>query len=57
MNKNIKLFITLVLCIGVVLSVIFDEVLLNILLMGMLLAKKSIFKLILVAGQSLETLL
>lgn len=49
MNKNIKLFITLVLCIGVVLSVIFDEVLLNILLMGMLLAKKSIFKLILVA--------
>lgn len=51
MNKNIKLFITLVLCVGVVLSVLFDEVVLNILLLGMLLAKKFVFKLLLIAKQ------
>ena len=48
MSKNTKLFIILLLCIGIVLSVIYNETLWNIILLGMLLAKKLLFKGILI---------
>lgn len=44
MSRNIKLFIVLLLCIGIVLSIIYNETLWNIALLGMLLAKKLLFK-------------
>ena len=48
MSKNTKLFIILLLCVGIVLSVIYNETLWNIVLLGMLLAKKLLFKGILI---------
>jgi hypothetical protein len=51
MSNKIKLIITLLLCIGVVLSVVFDEFLWNIVLLVMLLAKKSLFKILMVLKQ------
>lgn len=51
MSKKVKIIITLLLCIGVVLSVIFDEFLWNLILLGMLLAKKSLFKVLVVLKQ------
>jgi len=50
-NRHIKIIITLLLCLGVVLSVIFDELLWNIVLMGVLLAKNILFKVLLVLKQ------
>ena len=44
MSRNVKFFIILLLCLGIVLSVIYNETLWNILLMGLLLAKKLLFK-------------
>gem|GEM_PF-972642 len=51
LSNKVKLIITLLLCIGVVLSVIFDEFLWNIILLVMLLAKKSLFKILVVLKQ------
>ena len=48
MSRNVKLFITLLLCIGIVLTVIYNETLWNIILVGLLLAKKLLFKGILI---------
>lgn len=44
MSRNVKFIIILLLCVGIVLSVIFNETLWNIILMGLLLAKKLLFK-------------
>lgn len=44
MSRNVKFFIILLLCVGIVLSVIYNETLWNIILMGLLLAKKLLFK-------------
>jgi len=44
MSRNVKFIIILFLCVGIVLSVIFNETLWNIILMGLLLAKKLLFK-------------
>ncbi|MGB1309800.1 MAG: hypothetical protein ACPG47_01250 [Leucothrix sp.] len=44
MNRNTKLFIVLLLCVGIVLSVIYNETLWNIVLLGTLLAKKLLFQ-------------
>ena len=44
MSRNTKLFIILSLCVGIVLSVIYNETLWNIILLGALLAKKFLFK-------------
>ena len=44
MSRNTKLFIVLFLCVGIVLSVIYNETLWNIFLLGVLLAKKLLFK-------------
>lgn len=51
MSNKVKLIITLLLCIGVVLSVIFDEFLWNIVLLVMLLAKNALFKVLMVLKQ------
>ena len=48
MSRNTKLFIILFLCVGIVLSVIYNETLWNIILLGTLLAKKLLFKAILI---------
>ena len=48
MSRNTKLIIVLLLCTGIVLSVIYNETLWNIILLGALLAKKSLFKALLV---------
>jgi len=48
MSRNVKFFIILLLCTGIVLSVIYNETLWNIILMGLLLAKKLLFKGILI---------
>jgi hypothetical protein len=48
MSRNTKLFIILLLCVGIVLSVIYNETLWNIILLGALLAKKFLFKAILI---------
>ena len=51
MSNKVKIIITLLLCIGVVLSVIFDEFLWNVILLVMLLAKNSLFKILVVLKQ------
>ena len=48
MSRNTKFFIILLLCTGIVLSVIYNETLWNIILLGMLFAKKLLFKGILI---------
>ena len=48
MSRNTKLFIILFLCVGIVLSVIYNETLWNIILLGALFAKKMLFKAILI---------
>ena len=48
MSRNTKLFITLLLCIGIILSVIYSETVWNVILLGVLLAKKLLFKAILI---------
>jgi len=44
MSRNTKLFIILFLCVGIVLSVIYNETLWNIILLGALLGKKLLFQ-------------
>lgn len=44
MSRNTKLLIILLLCVGIVLSVIYNETLWNIVLLGVLLAKKLLFQ-------------
>jgi len=44
MSRNAKLLIVLSLCFGIILSVIYNEIVWNIILLGMLLAKKLVFK-------------
>lgn len=51
MNKKVKIIITLLLCLGVLLSVIFDEFVWNLILLMMLLAKNSLFKILMVLKQ------
>ena len=44
LSKTTKLIITLILCIGVVLAVIYNETIWNIILLGLLFGKGLIFK-------------
>lgn len=48
LSNKIKIIITLFLCVGVVLSVVYDEVVWNAVLLVLLLAKQSLFKFLLV---------
>ena len=51
MSNKIKIIITVILCVGVLLTVIFDEFVWNVVLLIMLLAKSTLFKVLMVLKQ------